>query len=773
MIKRLSILCFLLLGTLAAFSQGSIRGFVYDESNGEPVIFANVVLEGTSFGISTDVNGYYSITDVPAGTYTLIISSVEYQKFTEEIEIVDNKVKSKNFNLKKGVIELEGAEISAEKQEQKTEVNMSVETVRPKEIKQLPSVGGQPDLAQYLQVLPGVVFTGDQGGQLYIRGGSPVQNKVLMDGMIVYQPFHSIGLFSVFDTDIIRNADVYTGGFNAEFGGRISSVMDIKTRDGNSVETAGKVGISPFAAKLLLEGPIKKRAENGSSISYLVSMKHSYLEESSKFLYSYIDEDGLPFNFTDIYSKITFSGSNGSKFNLYGFNFTDDVRYRGIADLNWRNYGAGGNFVVIPSGSPMLISGNFSASNYVVSLNEESLQRDLTRRSEIGGFNFGLDFKYLKGEDNIRYGLQVVGRKTDFQTVNPVGLKVQQVENTTELGGYLVYKKTIGNLILEPSFRLQYYASLTQFSPEPRLGIKYNVNERFRVKGAVGRYSQNIIAANSDRDVVNLFYGFLSGPQNLQDEFYEQDGEVREIEYPLQTANHYIAGFEFDITEKINLNVEGYIKDFTQLTNINRNKIFNDTPANADKPEVLTKDYIVESGLARGVDVVIKYEEKYSYFWVVYSLGKITRWDGIREYAPVFDRRHNVNLVASQAFGKDHLWEVSARWNLGSGLPFTQTQGYYEIPNVNQGINSDYVTDNADELGILYAGLNEGRLPVYHRLDLNVKRQITFKNETEMQVTAGVTNVYSRSNVFYIDRVTNNRVDQLPFMPSIGVEYSF
>lgn len=773
MIRKFVLSAVLISCALAAFSQGSIRGFVYSEENGEPVLFANVVLEGTSHGISTDVNGYYSITDVPAGTYTLVVSSVEYAKYTEEIEIEDNKVKSRNFYLESQVIQLEGAEVSAERQEQKTEVNMSVETVTPKEIKQLPSVGGQPDLAQYLQVLPGVVFTGDQGGQLYIRGGSPVQNKVLLDGMIVYQPFHSIGLFSVFDTDIIRNADVYTGGFNAQYGGRISSVMDITTRDGNKVRTAGKVGISPFAAKLLLEGPLKKRGEDGSSISYLISAKHSYLEESSKFLYDYIDEDGLPFNFTDIYGKISFAGANGSKFSAYGFNFTDDVFYQGIADLNWRNYGGGGNFVVIPSGSPMLISGNFSASNYKVSLREENLEQDLNRSSEIGGFNFGLDFKYLKGEDNIRYGLQVIGRKTDFRTVNPVGLNVEQVENTTEFGGYLVYKKTLGDLILEPSFRIQYYASLTQFSPEPRLGVKYNVNERLRLKGAVGRYSQNIIAANSDRDVVNLFYGFLSGPQNLQDDFYQQNGEVRDVEYPLQTANHYIAGFEFDITEKINLNVEAYFKDFTQLTNINRNKIFEDTPANSHRPEVLTKDYIVETGKARGVDVVVKYEEKHVYFWLVYSLGKVDRWDGIREYSPVFDRRHNVNLVASYEFGKDHLWEASARWNLGSGLPFTQTQGYYEIPDINDGINSDYTTDNASELGILYGDLNEGRLPVYHRLDLNLKRHIEFKNKTEMEITAGVTNAYSRANVFYIDRVTNNRVNQLPFMPSIGVEYSF
>ena len=125
-------------------------------------------------------------------------------------------------------------------------------------MKKIPSFGGQPDLVQALQVLPGFISTGDQGGQLYIRGGSPIQNKVLLDGMIVYNAFHSIGLFSVFDSDVIANADVYTGGFGAKFGGRISSVMDIKTRDGNKMKTQGRVGASPFGAKLTLEGPLKK-----------------------------------------------------------------------------------------------------------------------------------------------------------------------------------------------------------------------------------------------------------------------------------------------------------------------------------------------------------------------------------------------------------------------------------------------------------------------------------------------------------------------------------
>src|SRR5690606_13824086 len=127
----------------------------------------------------------------------------------------------------------------------------------------VPMVGGTKDLITYITAaVPGAITTGDQGGQVYIRGGSPIQNKVLLDGMVVYNPFHSIGFFSVFDTDILQSADIYTGGFNAEYGGRVSSVMDIKTRNGNINEFHGKVDVNPFSSKLLLEGPVWNQTKN-------------------------------------------------------------------------------------------------------------------------------------------------------------------------------------------------------------------------------------------------------------------------------------------------------------------------------------------------------------------------------------------------------------------------------------------------------------------------------------------------------------------------------
>lgn len=762
---------FLSISFIGLSQSGTIRGFVYDKNTGEPIIFTNVFLKGTQMGASTDVNGYYSISKIPPGAYTISVSALGFSIAAKEITVGKGAILNQKLFIESKVEELGVVEISADKIEAQTEVKMSVQKITPKEIEKLPSIGGEADIAQYMQVLPGVVFTGDQGGQLYIRGGSPVQNKVLLDGMIVYNPFHSIGLFSVFDTDIIRNADVYTGGYGANYGGRISSIMDITTIDGNYNEFHGNVSLSTFGSKLNVEGPlVRPKKIGGSSISYIASAKHSYLNQSSKIVYSYIDEEGLPFQYTDLYGKVTFNGENGSKANIFGLYYDDRVKYKAISDLNWNNAGVGGNFLLIPGGSAVLIDGNFAYSAYNINLVEDGVSAD--RRSSINGFNGGLNFTYFIGDDDVKYGLEVVGFSTDYKFTNEVNRVIEQKQSTTELAFYIKYKKSLGKLILDPSMRLHYYASLSTLSPEPRIGAKYNVTDNFRLKGAAGIYSQNLIAANSDRDVVNLFNGYLAGPDNLQKDLILENGGSREITHALQKANHFIVGAEFDITRYINVNIEGYYKMFTQVTNVNRNKIFDDNDANFDRADELKKDFIIETGDAYGVDFVLNYDKKNFNLYAVYSLGKVTRWDGIQAYAPVFDRRHNVNFVGSYEFGKTRLWEFNARWNMGSGFPFTQTLGFYEQYDFSNGTGTDLQNTNG-EIGIIYDDLNGGRLPYYHRLDFTLKREFVLSVNSILEANIGVTNAYNRPNIFYFDRVNFERVNQLPMMPSAGMSLSF
>jgi hypothetical protein len=751
--------------------EGTIRGFVYEKESGEPALFTSVYLFGTTYGAATDINGYFTITKIPDGNYSLVVTYLGFDTLREDVTVKGNTVLSKKYYLTKAAYILQGVSISAEHAEQRNETRTSVVKVTPKQIKQIPSIGGQADLAQYLQVLPGVVFTGDQGGQLYIRGGSPIQNKVQLDGMVIYNPFHSIGLFSVFETDLLRSADIYSGGFGAEMGGRISSVMDLTTRDGNKKRIAGKMGASTFGAKILLEGPIiRQKNDNGGSSSFLLSYKNSYLEQTSKILYSYIDENGLPFNYNDFYGKVSLNSSNGSKINFFGFSYNDRATYKAVSNYAWDAAGGGTNFIIIPGASSVLIDGNIAFSNYKIALDETNRP---SRTSSISGFNGGFNINYFMGKNQLKFGFEMLGFATDFNYTNSANRVISQTQFTSEIAPFVTYKLTRNKWLIEPGFRLQYYASLSNASAEPRLAIKYLANEKLRFKFAGGFYSQNLIAANSDRDVVNLFYGFLSGSDEIQDEF-----NGKELTHKLQKSQHIVLGVEVEPANHITINIEAYYKNFSQLTNINRNKLFEDIPPYNDptsisyKPEYLRKDFIVETGDAEGIDFSFKYNYNRIYLWAAYSLAYVHRFDGIEHYVPHYDRRHNMNLLVTYQFGKLDVWEVNARWNFGSGFPFTQTQGFYESLNFPNGMQTDITTDNG-ELGLIYGDYNAGRLSSYHRLDVGITRKFNLSESSILEANFTITNLYDRDNIFYVDRVSNEKVYQLPIMPSFGMTWSF
>jgi hypothetical protein len=689
----------------------------------------------------------------------------------EVVRVYKNKPNTIKVYLEEGAELLQTVNLNIERAEKKVKVNTAVVNLNPKSIETF-SAGGDPDLMKAISVLPGVVTTGDQGGQLYIRGGAPIQNLVLLDGMIIYNPFHSIGFFSVFDTDVLQSAKVYTAGFGAEYGSRNSSVMDIRTRDGNRSETVGKVYSSTYMSKVLIETPLGKRDKNGlANNSLFLSGKTSYLRQTAPIFYPYVETrfGGLPFTFNDIYGKFTTQSKGGSKLSAKAFNFSDAVMLDSAQGIQWNSWGYGANFTVIPPASATLIQGDFAQSQYYIASTENP---DQPRNSTINGFNGGLDFTYFLGKaDEIKYGLDLIGYTTDFNYTNSLGLGLNQQESTTELGGFFNYRKVGTLLIIEPGIRFHYYGSLSELSVEPRLGLKYSITEDFRFKASGGKYSQNLVAANSDRDVVNLFYGFLSGATDLPSNFRD-----RSITSKLQKAVHGVAGFEYDLGDHWDVTLESYVKDFSQLTNINRNKLYEDVPSYSDQPEILRKDFIVERGLAYGYDALVKYEKGRYYFWGVYAWSKVQRDDGIQVYAPNFDRRHNINLVGNAKLGKEENWIFSVRWNLGTGFPFTPTQGYYPgidflDPLGNPDINFDYTTANGDP-SVLYGALNGNRLPTYHRLDASLKYTAMLKTG-QAEVVIGATNMYNRANIFYYDRVAAARVNQLPIMPTISASFAF
>jgi len=751
-----SLLSFVL--NLCAFSQtGVVKGFIYDATNGEPVRFCMVRLESTSFGAMTDQNGIFFIDKIPNGNYVVAITMLGYETLIDSINVNFN-VLQKRYLIQPATHALDAVQIDAEGQRRVQETRTSVITITPKDISKMPSIGGTPDFAQYLQILPGIVSTGDQGGQIYIRGGTPIQNMLLLDGMLIYNPFHSIGLFSVFDTEILSSADVYTGGFGADFGGRISSVMDIKTKDGNKKRISGKLDANLFGAHMLLEGPFVKMREemDGLAVSYILSLKGSYLQQSAKVFYPNVKQ-GLPYNYWDLYGKVSLTTKSGTKFSLFGFNFDDKVNYSLVADYSWKNWGLGAHFLIIPGEVPMSMEGALSYSTYSTVMNDAGFPQ---RSTSLGGPIFKWTFNYFVGRSVFSAGVDVNLFTTKYKYPD-INNSIVDLDPgyTTDLAIFVKYKYNLKDkLLIEPSFRLQSFFTLPAISPEPRLALKYNITNKIRLKLAGGLYSQNFVSLSSDRDVVNLFYGFLSSPKNSQlpDNFFG-----KEVKNNLQKAQHIVFGMELDLLKYTNINIEGFFKNFSQLTSTNRYKQFVDD-----------KDFLWEKGIAYGGDITVKFEHKDFYVWAAYSLGWVKRTDTKVTYNPHFDRRHNINILASYQWGKKRKsWQADVRWNFGTGFPFTQTQAF--LPNLGYGLISDDLMSKNEDIYTLLADINKGKLPAYHRLDLSLKKKFFFGERNILELNASVTNVYDYSNIFYVDRLTANIIYQLPILYSVGVAWSF
>ena len=770
--KKYALFAIILFCSVALRSQ-TVKGVLTDEATGEAIPFANVVLDGTRYGAATDINGFFLINKMPPGDYTLRVRFVGYHEFSEPITIAKGQTIVRNISLKTESKTLKTVVVTDNRiEERKIQTQVSVEKITASQIQQMPSIGGTADLAQYLQVLPGINSTGDQGGQLYIRGGSMIQNLCLLDGMIVYNPFHSIGLYSIFETDIILNADIYSAGFGAEYGGRLSSVMDITTRDGNKKRHTGKLGLNTFGASLLVEGPLKKEsATSHTTITYLLSAKNSFLSKTSGLIYPYLNGI-LPFDFLDLYGKLSINSGSGSKINFFGFRFDDDVTgYQSLADYHWQNYGLGTNFMLV-TGSSSILEGHVAYSDYTVTLSDSSRQ---DKHSRINGFNMGLDITNFIGTNRLKYGLSIEYYHTDYNFYNFHGLHAKQEEFTNNISAYGTYKITAGKWLIDPGLRYIFYSSLNAGSLEPRIAAKYNATNNFRLKMAGGIYSQIFLDVRSDNDIVNLFNGILTGTGSLNKPTAFRNTPVKNC---IQHAQHLVVGAEYDFSNHLTANAEVYLKHFNNLLNTNRNKMYDRDDASYGptgayaKPEYYLTDFIIETGSAYGFDMSLCYDIDWLYLWATYSLGWVNRTDEIQSYSPHYDRRHTINLLGTVRLGEAHEWEISGRWSYGSGFPFTQTQGMYESINFADGIATDYTLTNGD-YGIAYGELYAGRLPNYHRLDFSAKRRFSIGKRSILDVNLSVTNIYNRNNIFYFDRITYTRVDQLPILWSAGMTFSF
>jgi len=300
---------------------GNLRGFVTDSTNGEALVFCNVFLKEINAGASTNERGLYLIKSIPSGKeYEVTVSYVGYKTKTLNVFIQPSIVTQLDVKLTPLSVELQTIEKVGEKIIRENTTDISLERISVKEIEILPK-GVETDIFRTLQYIPGVSTTGDVTAKFYVRGGSGDQNLILLNGVEIYNPFHSLGLFSVIDPDMINSIEFYKGGFTSEYSGRVSSVMDVISKDGNKNRIGFKGGLSFLTAKGLLEGPIP----NGS---FMITGRMSYNNEVLK---NFFNEQTIPIDFYDLSFKLNYSSEDifeNAKFSVFGFLSNDNVDYQ-------------------------------------------------------------------------------------------------------------------------------------------------------------------------------------------------------------------------------------------------------------------------------------------------------------------------------------------------------------------------------------------------------------------------------------------------------------
>lgn len=755
----LLLLCFVSVGQIVA-QNGGIKGYVFDAETGEAIPDAAVLVKGTYYGGTTDDNGFYTIRNIPYGSYVVVARNLAYIQEQETLEINSSLAKNVVFRLTRLVVNIEEATVSATKEMYKNRNVSSVHRLSSSTIERIPSFMAKPDLAEYLQVIPGVISTGDRGGQLYFRGGTPVQNLTLLDGITIINPFHSIGFVSVFDTDIIQTVDVYTSGFGSSYGGRVSSVMDVKTRSGNNTHYKGKASVSTFGYGLSFEGPIRKMSEeNPSSTSILVSQKRSFIDATRAIFTPFLDSLGIPFSYNDIFGKYTFRNNEGDKFDFTAFHFRDRANYNGVMESSWQNTGARAKYVYSPDNNSSLWESHIAVSEYRGMVKEENVQ---PRDTRYGAVDIHLTNSHFSEIFDWKAGFGFTSYSTAHEFLGLDSLMKSDKLYTMDADMFFDSKIKLENWIIEPGLHFRFYTNYFDFILEPRLRAKYILNESLSLNMSGGLYSQELLSTMADEDVIKVFQGFKIGVSNVENYFFG-NWETSHI----QKAWHFAGGLQWLPNNNLRMTTELYVKNFFRLLNYNRHKLYPDRVAYSKIDQYYRKDYIFEKGWAYGLDFLMDYNKDPWSMWLAYSFGIVSRADELISYSPHFDRRHNLNVLGGLKFGKDRKYNLKARWNIGSGFPFTQTNGLYENITFNGQSLQQQVRANGT-VGIWYGDVNGGRLPWYHRFDISVQRAWEFKKGRSLQVSVGVMNAYNRANVYYFDRVAYERVNQYPIMPGFG-----
>jgi len=743
-LKHYLLMAVLLCTSSLVFSQNShtISGYIKDTATGEELLGVTIYVEEIRNGVVSNHYGFYSIT-LPEGEYNLIMSFIGYE--TNKQTITLDKDLSINFSLTESTTQLEEVVVEAEDEDHNvTDLSISRSEINIAQVKNLPALFGEPDIIKAVQMQPGVLTAGEGTSAFFVRGGSADQNMILLDEAPVYDPSHFFGLFSVFNADVIKSSELYRGGIPARFGGRLSSLLDVRTKDGNTNRLSGAGSIGTLASKFMLEGPIA----NDKS-SFIVSGRRSYADIIAKAV-----GENIPVYFYDVNAKVNWKPNNKNRFFLAAYLGRDVINFD-EGGIGWGNKTA--TFRWNHLFNERLFSNTtvaFSDFDYKIFLDDDTQGFEWTASMQEVTAKKDLTY-FLNPKNEISFGASATYRRFSPGRITPKGersifaevqlTKMHAMEYAFYLGNtqqitdkialeygvrYSIFQH-VGNesvkIYEDPKdnvdINILEVRDFDRFEPiktyqnlEPRFSARYKLDNVSSVKASYQRMVQNIhLIANS---TVPIPFNTWA-PSSLYLEPQKAD----------QVAIGYFRNFQNNAYE---LSVEAYYKDMDQVTDFadNAQIFFN---------ENLVTEYRQGTSESYGVELNLTKNEGRLTGFMSYTLSKTTRNvpdvnDG-NDFLANYDRRNVFNIAATYQLSE--YYTFGGNFVYYTGRPITLPTGRYNF----EGYNVDQISER-----------NGYKLPDFHRLDLSVTKE-SKKNKTRRWKTSqslSIYNVYNRRNPFTI-----------------------
>ncbi len=759
----------LALGIAGAQSKHSISGTIKSAANGEEIIGASVIIRELKTGTASNQYGFYSIT-LPTGDYTVVFSSIGYDGKEEKVHLdTDKQLK---IELAEKATNIKEVEINAESVNKNiTSTEMGVQRLEVSKIKTLPVLLGEQDILKTLQLLPGVKSAGEGSSGFYVRGGTTDQNLVLLDEAPVYNASHLLGFFSVFNSDAIKDVSLYKGDVPAQYGGRLSSVLDVKMKDGNNKKLGVSGGIGLISSRLTVEGPIVK--DRGS---FIISARRTYADVFLKLSPdSTLNKTGL--YFYDLNAKANYRITEKDRIFISGYLGRDAFNFGQQIGFNWGNKTGTVRWNHIFN-NKLFLNTSFIASSFDYFINIGNNSNSI--KSNIKNLNLKQDYQfYINPQNTLKFGINIIQHNfapgelsaTGSSNFNSIFLPKKK---GIESGLYVQNEQSFGSQ-LKVNYGIR-YSMFAELGPTD----VYSFDDEGNVTSTI-TYSNNQLITSYGHIEPRVSANIILSPRNSLKASYSRNTQYlhllsnstsgspfdiwipsSKIIMPQQSDQVSLGYFRNFKDNQIETSIEVYYKNMTNLIDYKNG-------ADILLNKYVESQLVFGNGKSYGAEFLIKKNYGKLQGWVGYTLSRTDRIFADINDGKVFparqDRRHDVSVVAMYDAGKK--WSFSATWVYYTGDAVTFPNGkYYE--------NNQWVPK--------YTNRNGYRMPDYHRLDIGATciRKKTKKFESSW--TFSVYNTYGRKNAYTITFRENPdnpnetqavRTSLFTFIPSVTYNFKF